>query len=80
MPGVRDDVDAVLKAELFDLLAGERGDRDADVLQRLFALLRGDGDFLHQRFGRRTFGAIAAITSATAPQLRHLPLILNSPC
>jgi glutamyl-tRNA synthetase len=26
----------------------------------------------------RTFGAITAITSATAPQLRHLPLILNT--
>ncbi|NJN51559.1 MAG: hypothetical protein HC809_07055 [Gammaproteobacteria bacterium] len=42
-----DDVDAVLKAELFDLLATECSHGDADVLHALLALLGSDDDLFH---------------------------------
>ncbi len=45
----RHDVRRVRESELADLLVGERGDRDADVLQGLLALLRCDDDFLEGR-------------------------------
>ena len=49
----RHDVGAVGEAELADLLVAERGDRDADVLHALLALLRGDDDLLETAGGLR---------------------------
>src|SRR5688572_21906105 len=40
------EIDAALEAERPHLVARQRADRDADVLDRLFALLRRDNDFL----------------------------------
>ena len=53
----RDDVRAVGKTQLADLLVAECGDRDADVLHALLALLRGDDDLLEARSGLRCRGA-----------------------
>ena len=41
----RGDVEALLYTERLELLARERADGDADVLDVLLALLRGDDDF-----------------------------------